>query len=233
MNVHAGICFQPGLACRRSNDLAPFTKQVDNWHSAGVKKKKKNPICCGNQMWFLLDMRLFPRYGFMLSRLSHAVVAGSLLARSQRCSSPLCWFKEFIFSWSRAQGGSWIGQRGSGLSIDTKPSDSRRLNPGPKTEWRPCRFDTREPNWTGLSSAIPFMSPYFRKTELFCGLTLLSAHTHSNISNQSAVLFLDLHENIKWMLLMPGIKIHFTVHPRCCHYALTLFNVAPVENSMR
>ena len=62
-------------------------------------------ICCGKQTQFPADTRLFPRFGFMLSRLSRALVAGSHLARLQLCSSPLQRFKEFIFSCIRALGG--------------------------------------------------------------------------------------------------------------------------------
>lgn len=96
------------------------TGRSKNWLSNDVKILS----AVGKQ----LDTSLFPRFGFMLSRLSGALAAGSLLAQFQLCRSLSQRLEDFIFSWIRALGGCWIGQGGSAFSIDAEPVDCRRLD---------------------------------------------------------------------------------------------------------
>lgn len=130
----------------------------------------------------------------MFSRLSRALVTGSLLAPRQPCSSLLQRFKEFIFSWIRAQGGCWIGQRGSAFLYWCGAWRLQEARPKPRTYWlkppQPTpetsfhdkhsrinaeqwlrRFDTQEPKQTGHSSTALFALKTSLNEQTLCSYT--------------------------------------------------------------
>lgn len=122
----------------------------------------------------------------MLSRLSSALIAGSLLAQFQLCSSVLRRFKEFIFSWIRALGGCWIGQGGSAFSIDVEPADCRRLDLSPvHIDWTTLRcrsmINTAEKCWVGALTQTKT-----NWTELSCTVSICSLKIHITISPRSS-----------------------------------------------